>query len=207
VPAAQLDVPQVEHGAKPVEDHVPAVQGGSATQASNVAFQAKPRLQAHLDWPEIMLLVLYSGVVPHGRQAVSPSKENKPATQGAHVAFEVAPKADEYVPAAQGVQLEAPSALAYVPAAQAVQFEAPAEDVEPAEQFAHSRSESAKQGIATYWPAAHVPGRVQAVQGAKPVAEKVLPATQAGGSTLIVTFAEADSELPAPELVACTTSE
>jgi len=105
VPAAQLDVPHVEHGEKPVEDHVPAAQGGSATQASNVAFQAKPRLQAHLDWPEIVLLVLYSGVVPHGRQAVSPASAYWLGRQAVQTMLDVA------------LQTEAPSHT--VPAAQA----------------------------------------------------------------------------------------
>ncbi len=105
MPAAQLDVPHVEHGAKPVEDHVPEVQGGSATQASNVAFQAKPRLQAHLDWPEIVLLVLYSGVVSHGRQAVSPASANWFGRQAVQMMLDVA------------LQTEAPSHT--VPAAQA----------------------------------------------------------------------------------------
>ena len=105
MPAAQLDVPHVEHGAKPVEDHVPAAQGGSATQASNVAFQAKPRLQAHLDWPEIVLLVLYSGVVPHGWQAVSPASAYWLGRQAVQTMLDVA------------LQTEAPSHT--VPAAQA----------------------------------------------------------------------------------------
>ena len=117
MPAAQLDVPHVEHGAKPVEDHVPAVQGGSATQASDVAFQAKPRLQAHLDWPEIVLLVLYSDVVPHGRQAVSPSTEKEPAPQGVHTVLLVAMHAPPLAtaePAAHvvhGVHVDAPAAV------------------------------------------------------------------------------------------------
>ena len=111
MPAAQVDVPHVEHGAKPVEDHVPAAQGGSATQASNVAFQAKPRLQAHLDWPEIVLLVLYSGVVPQGWQAVSPASAYWLGRQAVQTMLDVA------------LQTEAPSHT--VPAAQAavpVQF-------------------------------------------------------------------------------------
>jgi hypothetical protein len=90
---------------------VPAAQGGTATQASNVAFQAKPRLQAQLDWPEIVLLVLYSAVVPHVRQAVSPASANWYGWQA------VQTMSDE------ALQTEAPSHT--VPAAQAavpVQF-------------------------------------------------------------------------------------
>ena len=41
-------------------------------------------LQAQLDWPVSALLVLYSCVVGHWRQAVSPSTENWPAAQLLH---------------------------------------------------------------------------------------------------------------------------
>ena len=125
MPAAQLDVPHVEHGAKPVEDHVPAVQGGSATQASDVAFQAKPRLQAHLDWPEIVLLVLYSDVASHGRQAVSPASANWLGRQAVQMMLDV-------VLQTKAPSHTVPAAQAAVPV-QAAQGARPVDDqVEPA---------------------------------------------------------------------------
>ena len=51
-----------------------ATHAGTATQLSVVAFQVKAgALQAQLVWPTRVLLVLYSSVAPHGRQAVSPA--------------------------------------------------------------------------------------------------------------------------------------
>ena len=53
MPAAHVpaDV-QLEHGAKPVDDHVlPLTHAGTATQASAVAFHAKLAAQPQLLWP------------------------------------------------------------------------------------------------------------------------------------------------------------
>ena len=53
---------------------LPASHAGTATQLSVVAFQVKAgALQTQLVWPTRVLLVLYSSVMPHGRQAVSPA--------------------------------------------------------------------------------------------------------------------------------------
>ena len=67
-------------------DHVlPLTHAGTATQASAVAFHVKAgELQAQLVWPVSALLVLYSCVVGHWRQAVSPSTEYWPAAQLLH---------------------------------------------------------------------------------------------------------------------------
>ncbi len=97
MPAAHVDAAaQAEHGAYPVDDHVlPLTHAGTATQASAVAFQVKAGvLQAQLVWPVSALLVLYSCVVGHWRQAVSPSTENWPAAQLLQTVLAVALQAD-----------------------------------------------------------------------------------------------------------------
>ena len=93
MPAAHVDAAvQAEHGAYPVADHVlPLTHAGTATQASAVAFHVKAgELQAQLVWPVSALLVLYSCVVGHWRQAASPSTEKEPAPQGSQVESSVA---------------------------------------------------------------------------------------------------------------------
>ena len=103
------------------------------------------------------------------------------------------------------MQLEAPAAD-HEPAAHAVQLGAPAADHEPAAQLAQSVS-VINEHAAGALPAPQVSASagVQAAHGARPVAENVLPATHAR-RMLMVTLAAEESELPAPELVACTTS-
>ena len=108
-PAAHTEELQGEHGAKPVADHVPVTQGGTATQASAVAFHAYAgALQAQLDWPTSALLALYSSVFGHERQVESPSSENCPAAQLLHTMSAVALQVEtpsQTVPAAQAVVL------------------------------------------------------------------------------------------------------
>jgi hypothetical protein len=58
-----------------VAEKVPAAQGATATQESDVAFHAKPVLHAHLGCPTSALDTLYSAVAGHARQLVSPSSE------------------------------------------------------------------------------------------------------------------------------------
>ena len=66
-------------------DHVlPATHGGLATHESVVLFHTKAaELQAQLVWLTSELPVLYSDVVGHVRQLVSPASENWPAAQPA----------------------------------------------------------------------------------------------------------------------------
>jgi hypothetical protein len=55
---------------------LPATQAGTASHARLTLFHLKAgALQGQLDWPTSALLVLYSSVVPHARQLVSPSSE------------------------------------------------------------------------------------------------------------------------------------
>ena len=83
---------QVEHGAKPVADHVlPATQGGLATHVSVVLVHTKAgALQAQLVWPVSELPVLYSDVVGHARQLTSPVTEKVCAGHTWHTALLVA---------------------------------------------------------------------------------------------------------------------
>ena len=61
---------------------LPATQAGTATQARAVASHAYAgALQAQLDWPVSVLLVLYSSVVPHWLQTESPASAKEPALQ------------------------------------------------------------------------------------------------------------------------------
>jgi len=149
---------------------------------------ALPKAKKPGEQPQVLEPGGEMALAGHAMQLDAPAGEKELAAQVMHEAFEVAPTAGDAEPAAHCVQLEAP-AMAYVPAAQAVQFEAPAADVEPAQQLAQSRSEAARHGMAMYRPAPHAAGRVQVEHGATPVAEKVLPATHAAGSTFTVTFA------------------
>ena len=184
----------------PASEKAPNGQGTHCSAAPVALPKAKkPGAQ-----PQVLEPGDETALAGHVMQLDAPAEEKELAAQSAHVAFEAAPVADEYMPATHGVQLDAPGAD-QEPAAQAVQFDAPAADVEPAQQLAQSRSEVGKHGMATYRPATHAAGGMQAVHGEKPVAENVLPATHAARSTFTVTFAEAASEPPAPVLVACTT--
>ena len=74
---------------------LPATHADRASQANVVAFQPKPRLQAQLAWPTSELLVLYSSVVGHERQAASPSTENWPAAHALHTTLAFATQTEE----------------------------------------------------------------------------------------------------------------
>jgi hypothetical protein len=95
------------------------------------------------------------------------------------------------------VQLAAPAAD-HEPAAHAVQLAAPAAAHVPASQAAHTEFDVAEQLATRREPAEHVIAAAQAAQGAKPVADHVLPATQAG--TAVHASADAFHAKPAVAL-------
>ena len=68
----------------------------------------------------------------------------------------------------------------HVPPAQLEQLEAPAADHEPAGHNSQAALAVTEQLATKREPAAHALAAAQAAQGAKPVADHVLPATQAG---------------------------
>lgn len=118
-PAAQTLDEHFAQGAKPVADHeVPSTHAGTGSHVSVEAFHLKAgSLQAQLVWPSSVLLVLYSRVVGHKRQAVSPSTENFCAAHALQTMLAVA------------LQVEVPSQTE--PAAHAVVLVQPAQGARP----------------------------------------------------------------------------
>ena len=69
-----------------MEDHELPATHGLATHVSVVLFHTKAGvLQAQLDWPVSVLVVLYADDVPHARQLASLASEKVCAPQAAHV--------------------------------------------------------------------------------------------------------------------------
>ena len=85
-----------------------------------------------------------------------------------------------------------------VPPAQLEQLEAPATDHEPAGHTSQTAFALAEQFATRREPAEHALAAAQAAQGAKPVADHVLPATQAG--TAVHASADAFHAKPAVAL-------
>jgi hypothetical protein len=88
---------------------LPATQAGTASHARLTLFHLKAgALQGQLDWPTSALLVLYSSVVPHARQLVSPSSEKVCAAHALHTTLALATQTEEpsySVPAGHAVGL------------------------------------------------------------------------------------------------------
>jgi hypothetical protein len=101
----------------PASEEAPGGQG----MHSRAAPVALPEAKKPGAQPQVLELGGEMAFGGHALQLVAPAEENELAAQGRHVALEVAPNADEYVPATHGVQLEAPAAE-YAPAVQGAQL-------------------------------------------------------------------------------------